>query len=615
MKMQPKDSATVSVRFAGDSGDGMQLAGDRFTHLSAAMGNEVITVADYPAEIRSPAGTIGGVSGYQLNVGACHIYTPGDRIDILIAMNPAALSVNLKDVKEGGLIVVNVDSFTDKNLEKAKYLKNPLEDNTLARFRVLSVPVTKLTREALKDSPLGLKDRDRCRNFFSLGLACWLLSRDTEPILKWISEKFEKKPDIADANRACLEAGYHWGTMNESIRDPWVVRKANLNRKPGTYRCITGNVALSLGLVTAKMNSKRGLFLGSYPITPASDILHELCKYKHFGVTTFQAEDEIGAIGAAIGASYAGALAATSTSGPGFCLKTELINFAVMTELPLVIINVQRAGPSTGMPTKTEQADLLQAMWGRSGESPIVVLAARSPADCFEVAYEAARVAMTYMTPVIVLSDGYLANGSEGWRIREPGELKEMPSTAISVTAEDFQPYKRDPETLARPWIKLGTAGYCHCIGGLEKSDLTGKTSHNPENHQRMVELRAEKVKRVQQEIPPSEIIGDINAKILVIGWGSTYGPIRSAVENLVARGRPVAYLHLRYINPFPKDLENILKRYETILVPENNLGQLSIMLRAEYCVPVKSFAKVQGNLFRIEEIEAKIDSMLGNKQ
>jgi 2-oxoglutarate ferredoxin oxidoreductase subunit alpha len=610
---QPQELDITTIRFAGDSGDGMQLLGTRFANTSAVSGEDVITLAEYPAEIRAPAGSIAGVSGFQVSVGPQDVYTPGDQVDVLVAMNPAALKSNLNLVREGGIIITNQDSFSEKNLQKADYLKNPLETGELAAYRVFSVGISRLTEIALE--PLGLPrvQVDRSKNFFALGLISWLFSLPLENSMEWIRRKFKSDEEIAVANSKALQAGYNYGDSTEVFTTHYIIKKPEKHRQPGTYRYLNGNTALSLGLITAADLAGLKLFLGSYPITPASDILHELSRHKEFPITTFQAEDEIAAIGAAIGAAFAGSLAVTTTSGPGMALKTEFINLAVSVELPVLIINVQRAGPSTGMPTKMEQADLFQALWARPGESPVVVLAARSPKDCFNAAIEAAQIAIKYMTPVILLSDGYIANGSEPWRIPEPNELPYMKANFLTES-DGFQPYKRDPDTLARPWVKPGTPGMEHRVGGLEKQDITGVVDQNPENHERMVRLRAEKVERVRNDIPPLKVDGDPNADLLVIGWGSSFGAITRAVMSQNAKGHPVAAIHLRYLNPFPRDLGDILRRYSKRIVVENNMGQLWTKLRAEYLIEADRLNKVKGAPFRISEIEEAIARTVGMK-
>jgi len=598
----------VTIRFAGDSGDGIQLSGNQFTLATAVAGNDLGTLPDFPAEIRAPAGSLPGVSNFQISFSAQQIHTPGDAPDVLVAMNPAALKVNLSDLNNGGTIIVNEDSFTTANLKKAAYDSNPLTDGSLEAHRVIPLPITQLNSKALEESPLNKKERDRCKNFFALGVVYWLYDRPLEPTLDWIAGKFKKNQDYVDANQTSLRAGYNFADTTEIFTSNYQVRAAEM--APGVYRNISGTEATVLGLVAASQLAKTSIFYGSYPITPASDILHELARHKNFGVRTFQAEDEIAAICATIGASYAGLLGVTGTSGPGVALKSEAVGLAVMAELPLVIINVQRAGPSTGMPTKTEQADLLQAAVGRNGECPVCVLAAATPADCFNMAIEAVRIAVTYMTPVFLLTDGYLTNGSEPWRLPEMADLKPI---AISHSAEpsNFHPYARNERTLARPWVIPGMTGLEHRIGGLEKADVTGNVSYDPQNHERMVHLRAEKVRRIAQDIPPTEVVGEKKGQLLVVGWGSTYGAIFTAIERVRSRGKKVSYVHLRHISPFPSDLGGILKNFETVLVPELNLGQLRLLMRGEYGLPIVGLNKIQGRPFTIGEIERKIEELI----
>ena len=598
----------VTVRFAGDSGDGMQLTGTQFTDTTALMGNDLSTLPDFPAEIRAPAGTLYGVSGFQLHFSSFDIHTPGGSPDVLVAMNPAALKVNLQELKPGGTIIVNIDSFDQRNLKLAGYESNPLEDGTLDGYQVYPISISKATLEALRDLGLPVRTAERCKNFFALGLLYWLYNRKMEPTMQWIRSKFAKQPELLEANMRALKAGYHFGETTELFTTRYEVRPAKL--KPGKYRNITGNQATALGLVAASKKSGLPLFLGSYPITPASDILHQLSMYKNYGVRTFQAEDEIAGICAAIGASFAGALGVTSTSGPGVALKTESIGLAVMVELPIVICDIQRGGPSTGLPTKTEQADLLQALYGRNSEAPVPVLAAATPSDCFDTIYEACRIALKYMTPVFFLSDGYLANGAEPWLIPSSKDLPEI-KVKFRTDPMGFYPYLRDEHTLARPWAIPGTPGLEHRIGGLEKQHITGNVNYEPENHELMVKLRAEKVARIAQEIPPTVIHGEPEGEVLVVGWGSTFGSIITAVERCQSKKLPVSSLHLRYLNPLPPDLGEILKRFKKILLPEMNLGQLAKVLRAEYLVPVISQTKVQGLPFTSEEIQNKIEELL----
>jgi 2-oxoglutarate ferredoxin oxidoreductase subunit alpha len=600
----------VTIRFAGDSGDGMQLTGTQFTNTSAVLGNDLSTLPDYPAEIRAPAGTTYGVSGFQIHFGSTDILTPGDTCDVLVAMNPAALVTNLKMLKDGGTIIVNTDSFNDKNLKMAGYTSNPLEDGSLSRYQVHKVGITKLTANALADMNLSTKLVDKAKNFFALGMMYWIYNRPLDQSIKFINDKFgRKEPQIAEANLRVLKAGYNYGDTTEIFTTRYEVRPAKL--PPGKYRNIMGNTATALGLVAAAKKSGLELFLGSYPITPASDILHELSTLKHFGVKTFQAEDEIAAVCAAIGASYAGALGTTSTSGPGLALKSEAINLAIMLELPLVVIDVQRGGPSTGLPTKTEQADLLQAIYGRNGESPLCVLAAATPADCFDAAYEACRIAIKYMTPVICLTDGYLGNGAEPWMVPNADELPGIPVNFAKDPAT-FQPYGRDEKTLSRPWAIPGTKGLEHRIGGLEKQHVTGNISYDPDNHDFMVKMRAAKVERIADDIPLQTIDGNAEGDLLVVGWGSTYGSIKSAINSVRAKGGSVSHVHIRHLNPFPKNLGEILYKFKNILVPEINNGQLIRLLRAKYLVPAVGFNMIKGLPLRSEDIESQIFEILG---
>ena len=594
----------VTIRFAGDSGDGMQLAGTQFTKTSAVIGNDISTFPDIPAEIRAPQGSLPGVSGFQVSFASTEIYTPGDAPDVLVAMNPAALKTNLADLPRGGILVVNEDEFSETNLRKAAYASNPLEDGSLRSYRTFRVPITTLNARALKDSGLTAVQIDRCKNMFALGLMFWLYSRPLDTTINWIDDKFGKNPSVADANKATLKAGYHFGETTEMFATHYHVPKAK--QKPGLYRNITGNEATALGFVTASKLAGRQLFYGSYPITPASDVLHELARMKRFGVKTFQAEDEIAAVGAAIGASFGGSLGLTGTSGPGLALKSEAIGLAVMVELPLVIMDVQRAGPSTGMPTKTEQGDLLQVMFGRNGESPVAVIAPATASDCFNMAIEAWRIAIKYRTPVIFLSDAYLGMGSEPWLVPDIDSLPKIPVEFASDPAT-FKPYARDAETLARPWAIPGTPDLEHRIGGLEKSDITGNVSYDPTNHDRMVHLRAEKIQRIAQDIPELEVDGDERGGLLVLGWGSTYGVITTAVQRARAQGKKVSAAHLRYLNPFPRNLGDVLARYDRVLIPEINLGQLRLLVRGTFLVDAVGFNKVAGRPFTIRDIESKI--------
>jgi 2-oxoglutarate ferredoxin oxidoreductase subunit alpha len=600
----------VTIRFAGDSGDGMQLTGSQFTRTSAVFGNDISTFPDYPAEIRAPAGSLPGVSGFQLSFSSEDIHTPGDEPDVLVAMNPAALKTNLGDVPAGAAIIVNSDAFTPQNLQKAAYEANPLTDGTLRGFTVFEVPISTLNARSAEGLGLTSKQVDLTKNFFTLGLVFWLYERSLDPTLRWIDEKFGARPAIAEANQRALKAGYAFGETTEIFHTHYRVKPAHL--PPGTYRNITGNEATSLGFLAASQIAKRDLFYGSYPITPASDILHQLSGYKHFGVRTFQAEDEMAAIGAAIGAAYGGALGLTGTSGPGIALKSEAMNLAVMLELPLVVIDVQRAGPSTGMPTKTEQTDLLQVMFGRNGESPMPIVAPATPGECFDYAMEAVRIALTYMTPVVYLSDAFLANGAEPWRVPDVADLPSIGRESHTDPAT-FRPYDRDPATLARPWAVPGTPGMEHRIGGLEKADVSGNVSYDPDNHDRMVRMRAEKVARIADDIPDLQVFGPREGDLLVLGWGSTYGAIRSAVERLQTAGRSVAHAHLRHINPLPRNTGDVLRAYRTVMLPELNLGQLALLLRARYLVDVRGYNVVRGKPFKISELEREAERLLAD--
>ena len=599
----------VVIRFAGDSGDGMQLTGDRFTSEAAWMGNDLLTLPNFPAEIRAPAGTLPGVSSFQLAFADHDITTPGDQPNVLVAMNPAALKANIDDLPRGSDLIVNTDEFTKRNLEKVGYQTNPLDDASLDAYRVHPIALTSMTVEALKDFDITKKEAERAKNMFALGMLLWLYHRPTEGTIEFLRKKFAKNPEIMNANIAAFEAGWSFGETTEEFSVQYEVKPAAM--QPGTYRNITGNLALSYGLIAAAEQSGLRLFLGSYPITPASDILHELSKHKRFGVMTFQAEDEIAGIGAALGASYAGSLGVTTTSGPGIALKSETIGLAVSLELPLIVVDVQRGGPSTGLPTKTEQSDLLQAMFGRNGESPVPIVAPQSPADCFDAALEAARIAVTYRTPVFLLSDGYLANGSEPWRLPDIEALPSIdPNFAVAPNHEDadgspeFWPYQRDPQTLARPWAIPGTSGLEHRIGGLEKADGSGNISYDPENHDRMVRLRQAKVDAVAQSIPDLEVDDPSGeAKILMLGWGSTYGPIGAACQISRRAGIKVAQAHLRHLNPFPRNLGEVLRRYEKVVVPEMNLGQLNMLLRARFLVDTYGYNQVRGLPFKSSEL------------
>jgi 2-oxoglutarate ferredoxin oxidoreductase subunit alpha len=613
MLMAAKEVKTlqeVTIRFAGDSGDGMQLTGTQFTNTAAALGNDLSTLPDYPAEIRAPAGTTYGVSGFQIKFGSVDILTPGDSCDVLVAMNPAALVTNVKLLNTGGIIIVNEDAFSDKNLKLAGLTSNPLDDGSLEKYLVHRIAISKMTASVLNDMNLSSRFVDKTKNFFALGLMYWMYNRPLDQSIRFIEEKFGgKDPQTAEANLRVLKAGFNYGETTEIFTTRYDVKPAKL--APGKYRNIMGNVATALGLVAAAKKSGLQLFLGSYPITPASDILHELSKMKEFGVKTFQAEDEIAAICSAIGASYAGSLGVTTTSGPGLALKTEALGLAVMLELPLVVVNVQRGGPSTGLPTKTEQADVLQAVVGRNGEAPLCVLAAATPADCFDTAYEAARIAVKYMTPVICLTDGYLGNGAEPWKIPNVEDLPAIP-VSFAKDPATFHPYSRDEQTLARPWAIPGTPGLEHRIGGLEKEHITGNINYDPDNHDFMIKLRAKKIAGIAADIPLQTIEGDQTGDVLVVGWGGTYGSIRTAVSTLRKQGKKVSHLHLRYIYPFPRNLGDLLKNFKHILVPEINNGQLIKLLRSEFLVDAKGFNVVRGLPLRAEEMEDCIEAILG---
>jgi 2-oxoglutarate ferredoxin oxidoreductase subunit alpha len=602
----------VVVRFAGDSGDGMQLTGDRFTSETAALGNDLSTLPDYPAEIRAPAGSLPGVSGFQIHFSDHDILTPGDHPDVLVAMNPAALRTNLRDLPQGATVIANRDAFNDRNLKKAGYTSNPLEDGTLEEHKLHSIPLTTMTIEALKGvEGVTPREAERAKNFFALGLMSWLYARPVESTLDFIQTKFAKRPEIAEANTLAFRAGVNYGETSEDFLVSYEVKPAKL--EPGTYRNITGNQALAYGLVAAGVQSGLPVFLGAYPITPASGILEELARYKHFGVRTFQAEDEIAAVGAALGASFGGSLGITTSAGPGIVLKAEAVGLAVTLELPLLIIDVQRAGPSTGMPTKPEQADLLMVMYGRNSESPVPVVACSTPGDCFDSALEAARIALKYRTPVYLLSDAYLANGAEPWRIPDAETLPDISTSHLTELPDEgpFLPYSRDPETLARPWVLPGTPGLEHRIGGLEKADGTGNISYDPDNHDLMVRLRARKVAGIAADIPELEVDDPDGAGLLVLGWGGTYGPIAAGVRKVRNAGGKVAQAHLRYLNPFPRNTGAVLRSYERVLVPEMNLGQLAQLVRAEFLVDAVPFNLVRGIPFRSSEIADAIDAAL----
>jgi 2-oxoglutarate/2-oxoacid ferredoxin oxidoreductase subunit alpha len=607
----------VIIRFAGDSGDGMQLAGDRFTQETASFGNDLSTWPNFPAEIRAPAGTLPGVSSFQLHFADHDILTPGDAPDVLVAMNPAALKANLDDVPRGADIIANTDEFTKRNLAKVGYQDNPLEDGSLSAYQLHAIPITSLTVKALESFDISRKDAERAKNMFALGLLSWLYNRPVEGTIKYLDSRFASRPAILAANKAAFSTGWNYGETTEAFSVQYEVKPAAL--KPGTYRNITGNTALAYGLVAASRRSGLPLFLGSYPITPASDILHELSKLKRFGVRTMQAEDEISGVGAALGASFGGGLGVTSTSGPGMCLKAETIGLAASVELPLIVCDIQRAGPSTGMPTKTEQADLLMALYGRNGESPVAIVAPSTPADCFDTAMEAVRIAVKYRTPVIILSDGYLANGSEPWRIPAVDGLARLRdefsfASASSVGDEGFQPFQRDPKTLARPWAIPGTPGLEHRIGGIEKADGAGTISYDPDNHERMVRLRQAKIDGIAADIAPLDVDDpDGNARVLVLGWGSTYGSIGAAARRVRMAGGSVAQAHLRHLSPFPANLGDVLSAYDKVLVPEINLGQLALLLRGRYLADVVSYNRVRGLPFKAAELAAVIQDVIAN--
>ncbi len=609
---EPMTLDRVVIRFAGDSGDGMQLVGDRFTDLSASFGNDLATLPNYPAEIRAPAGTVPGVSSFQVHISDHDIVTPGDSPNVLVCMNPAALVANLRDLTPGATVIVNSDAFEERDLEKAKLTSNPLEDDSLSAFHVHQVPMTTLTKLATKDLGVKARDAERSKNFFALGLVCWMYTRPVGPTIDWIEKQYAGRPLVRDANLAAFRAGRNFGETAELFDHPYEVKPASL--PPGTYRNIIGNLATAYGLLAAAQAARLPMLLASYPITPASDILHELSKHKNFDVRTVQAEDEIAAAAMAVGAAFAGHLAVTTTSGPGLDLKAEAIGLAISMELPLVIVDVQRAGPSTGMPTKTEQADLLAALYGRHGESPLAVVAAKSPSQCFEAAFEAVRIAVKYRTPVILLTDGYLANGAEPWLLPD---LSAMPDISVPFTTEPnaegpdgrpvFHPYLRDPQTLARPWAVPGTPGLQHRIGGIEKQDGTGNISYQPENHEKMVRLRQAKIDGIANDIPGVELDTDEGAELLVIGWGSTWGSIKAGVRRVRDRGHPVARAHLTHLSPFPADLGDVLARYPKILVPEMNLGELALLLRGTYLVDARSYTQVSGVPFKAAAMESRI--------
>lgn len=608
LQKSTQERESVVIRFAGDSGDGMQLTGTRFTSESVLAGNDVGTLPDFPAEIRAPTGTLYGVSAFQINFSNKNVYTPGDDLDALVCMNPAALKTNLADLKQNGILIVDPSEFSSANLRKAEYEANPLDDNSLDKYQVYQVEVTKMTTLALKDTGLPNRSVMRSRNFFALGVVSWLYNRPIEPTLEWIQQRFGKNKAVAEANTLAIKGGYNLGENTDMFASSYEIKPAQID--PGTYRNITGNSATALGFVVAAQKAGLPLFLGSYPITPASDVLHELAEYKNYNVTTFQAEDEIAGVGSALGAAFGGALAITTTSGPGMNLKAETLGLAASVELPMVVTNIQRAGPSTGMPTKPEQTDLLQALYGRHGETPLPVIAASTPADCFYAAFEAARIAIKYMTPVILLTDGFLANASEPWLLPTVADMQDI-EVEFRTDPQGFFPYLRDEQTLARPWVKPGTPGLEHRIGGIEKDYLTGNISYAPANHEQMVRVRHQKVTRITQEIPPTKVHGPERGKLLVLGWGSTYGAIAAAVEDAQAQGHTVAHAHLRHLNPLPADLGDVLSRYDRVLVPEMNMGQLLKLVRAEYLIDAIGLNKIQGRPFKVSEVATRIARLL----
>tara|TARA_Y100000590_G_scaffold469562_1_gene658286 strand:+ start:2742 stop:4589 length:1848 start_codon:yes stop_codon:yes gene_type:complete len=608
LKKNISDIDVATIRFAGDSGDGMQLTGTQFSDNTAIFGNDLATLPDFPAEIRAPKGSLFGVSSFQLQFSNKDIHTPGDDLDVLVAMNPAGLKVHLGDLKDNGMLIVNAANFTTKNLKLAEYEENPLENSSLEGYQLISVDMTSLVTTALKETGLSSKIMMRCTNMFALGLLYWLYGRSMDSSIKFLQKKFASKPEIVDANIKALNTGYYYGETIEAIKTTYKVNKASF--KPGKYRNIMGNNALALGLLTASEKSNLNLFYGGYPITPASDILHYLAQYKQFGVKTFQAEDEIAGITSAIGAAFAGNIAVTATSGPGVALKTEALGLAIITELPIVLVNVQRGGPSTGLPTKTEQSDLNQAIFGRNGEAPLVVLSAATPSDCFNMSYEACRIALKYMIPVILLTDGYVANGSEPWKLPDLDSLQDI-ETRLTTKKDGYAPYEHDENTLARPWAIPGTPGLEHRVGGLEKWDVSGHVSYDPENHHKMVEQRQRKVDIIADDIPEVKPFGDPSGDLLVIGWGGTHGAIRSAVELARSSGESVSHLHLRYLNPLPKNMGDILLKYKRVLMPELNLGQLAMIIRSKFLVDVISLSKVEGRPFNKNEILNKINQVL----
>lgn len=608
MKKQKQSIEEATILFASDSGGGAQSIGTQMTEASAIAGNDVATLPDYPAEIRAPAGSLAGISGFQLRFSSLTIHTPGDLCDVLVAMNPAALKVNIDKLKPNGILIVDTDNFARRNLRLAGYSSNPLEDGSLTQFQVFPIELTRLTREALKDTDLTQREIDRCKNFYALGMVCWMYNRPMDYAFQWLEEKFATKPQYIEANTLALKAGNIYCEATEQFATSYEIKPAKF--APGKYRNIEGNMATALGLVAASQKSGLQLVYGSYPITPASTILHELARYRNFGVKTMQMEDEIAAVGVAIGAAFSGALGATGSSGPGIALKAEAINLAMIAELPMVVCNIQRAGPSTGMPTKTEQADLLQMFYGRNGESPLPVIAASRPSDCFETVYEACRIAIKYMTPVIFMSDLYIAFGAEPWLIPHVSDLPAI-DVDFPTDTNGFEPYLRDEATLARPWALPGTPGLEHRIGGLEKEDVSGNVSYDPDNHEQMVHLRAEKVARIADDLPPTEIFGEASGELLVLSWGGTFGAVRTAVEHKQAESKSVSHVHLRYLNPLPKEIGDIMHGFKKVLIPELNLGQLRLLIRAEYLVDAAGLNKIQGQPFHVFEIESKIDEML----
>lgn len=613
-KPEPQRIDGVVIRFAGDSGDGMQLAGTQFTASSALFGNDLATLPNFPAEIRAPAGTIAGVSSFQVHIADWDVLTPGDNPDCLVAMNPAALKAHLHDLVKGGLLIINSDAFEDRNLAKAGYETNPLEDGSLDAYKVISAPMDELTKIAVKDS--GVKGREtlRSKNFFALGLMSWIYQRPLDSMIDWIGAKFGADTPVGNANKLALKAGYNYGITTEAFHHTFEIKPAPL--PAGEYTNVVGNISMAWGLVAAAEKAKLPLFIGSYPITPATTILEELAKHKNFGVKTFQAEDEIAGIGSSLGAAFAGRLAVTTTSGPGLALKSEILSLALMVELPLIVVDVQRGGPSTGLPTKVEQSDLLFAMYGRHGESPLPIISTSTPSDAFDVAFEAARIALKFMTPVILLTDGYIATSSEPWRLPDVDALPDISIPYASHNEEDgpFLPYRRDPVTMSRPWAIPGQAGMEHRLGGLEKDATTGNVSYDPDNHEMMTFTRSDKIDRIADDIPDVEVHGE-GDELLVLGWGSTYGAIRTAVNRVNKAGRPVAHAHLRYLNPLPQNLEEVLRRYKQVLIPEINMGQLSRLIRAEYLIPTVSFNRIQGRPMRAQEIETQINKLLDGEE